>query len=257
MAAMALRQPLAATLGQELQGLEADAGPRLEKILWRLSVQARQVPGDLDTAVAYGHALALAGRDDEARAEALRLLTLVNNAGDTIPTWMLLNAAGALTDAGFPTHAMACVERALIHGARSVMTIEAAHSRAAGIALRYGALEWYAQHIPLTQHILESIHEQGLSSWWPAQQRAIESTLGEHVASTIFDIQDLKDGTRRINLDYFTDLQSHSEIGELQDVVLDAVSAVYTQHSEGSGAFLGKVLIDLHGAEIPLKELDP
>lgn len=261
---MPVRQHLAPTLGQELQTLEADQGPRLEQIIWRLGIQAQRVPGDLDTAVAYVHALTLSGQVAAARAEVLRLLALLHHEGDAASTSMLLNAAGASVDAGLPAHAMTCVERVLSRDVERNPAVPAWMSvltRATAIAVRFGELEWYARHLPLADTVpmmlMRAIYGQGLNTWWPAQQRAIDATLGEHVASTIFGVQDFKDGTSRITLDYYTDLQSHSEIGELHNAVLDAVSAVYTAHPEGPGAFLGKVLIDLHGPEIPLRELAP
>lgn len=260
---MALRQHLAASLGREVQGLEADQGPRLEKLIWRLSTQAGLSPGDLDTAVAYNLALTRAGRIAEARAEALRLLGLVRNEGNAVSTWMLLNTAGALIETGLPALAMTCVEQVLARDVgRDPVIIESILLHANIIAVRYGELDWYAQHVPLVETlrlmtVMGAIFGQGLSPWWPAQQRAIETTLGEHVASAYFEVQDWKDGTSRIVLEYFTDLESHHEIGELQDAVLEAVSAIYAEHPEGPGAFLGKVLIDLHGPEVPLRELGP
>ena len=99
MPAMSVPQPIARSLGQELQGLHGDDGARLSQILWRLEAEVRRAPYDLEVSVAYNHALAYAGRAQDARREAQRALGLVQAMRDT-PVLVVLNVAGALLDAG-------------------------------------------------------------------------------------------------------------------------------------------------------------
>lgn len=261
MPAMAVRQHLATELGREMESLTADDGQRLAQILWRLSIQAKRIPHDIETAVAYNHALALAGRAAEARVEALRVLELVRREGSAATPMMLLNAAGATSDAGLPAHAMWCVESTLSREVSPDLA-ESLLAHAAALAVRYGELDWFARHIPLLPALqvvtpLKLLYGQGFAAWWPAQQRAVERVLGEHVASVVLAVEDFKDGTSRVSLDYFTDLQSHRAIDALQDAVVDALSEVYAEHPDGPGAFLGTVLIDVHGPQVPVEALTP
>lgn len=250
---MALRKHLAAELGLELQALRPDQGPRLQQILWRLGHRSRRAPGDIDSSVAYGHALALAGKVDEAREEALRLLSLMTEAA---PLRMVFNVVGALADAGLPQPAMQAVDRVAGQLSRAD-ELEPLLWHATHIAVRFGQIEWYGRRLPPTP-LLRWIHESGLMPWWDRQQQAIERVLGRRVATTVFDIfDDQEGGAPRISLEYHTDLTLPRERGERLDAAIAAVAEVYASHPEGPGAFLGRVLLDVQGPEIPLPESEP
>lgn len=248
---MAVRAHLAAELGQELMNLGSDQGRRLEQILWRLKGQTQRMPHDLETAVAYNHALALAGKAQPAREEALRMLDLVTEAS---PIGMWLNTFGALVDAGLVAQATRfAAHPRQIKGPQDELNFL---NHLLGLVVRFGEMEWstYLQDSP----IIAFMAAQGLSPWWPGQQRAIEAAIGERTASTVIALErDPESGSRRLCLDYHTDASSHVELSMLHDRVLDAMASAYRTHPDGEGAFLGSVVVEVHGAEIPLAELDP
>lgn len=251
-------QRLAANLVVELQELTAEDGARLHQIIWRLEREIHRSPRDVETSIAYNHALACAGRAQDARREAQRALGLIRERAfmPSIPAFMIMNVAGALCDGGLAEEAEACLEEA--HRRPHLLPEEAELMRhhGLGFALRFGELEWFAARLGSAAY-LDFIRERGLSAWWPRQQRAIEAAIGDRVASTVFEVVDYFDGTDRIVARYHTDAHGHSEIDRLNDVVLEAVAQAYGEHPDGPGAFLGHVVITVHGPEIPIEELDP
>lgn len=255
MPAMSVPQPIARSLGQELQGLHGDDGARLSQILWRLEAEVRRAPYDLEVSVAYNHALAYAGRAQEARREAQRALGLVQAMRDT-PVLVVLNVAGALLDAGLADETEALLEEVYVRADLGPGDAGLLRHNALGLAVRFGRVQWFEARFGV-EVALDFIRARGFGAWWSGQQQAIEAAIGGRVATTNFGVVDFFDGTARLAMHYHTDALSHSEVDALNTAVLEAVTQAYAEHPDGPGAFLGHIVITVHGPKIPLEELEP
>lgn len=246
---MAVRQHVAADLGEELRSLGRDQGARLAQLLWLLGNQRRKIPNDLDTASAYNYALVLAGKAHEARDEALHLHSLLT---EETAAPQFLNALAAFLDAGLCPYAKATVDRLR---QRSLCAHEAATLRAhaEALAIRFGELAWYRERFeptPVVAYVVGS----DLAVWWPQQQQVLEEAIGDHVAEmTCEHAQDPEHGGWSIALDYYTDAQTSEEVQHLYERAAQGLMNLYKDHPDGPGAHLGRVVVDVHGAEIPVE----
>lgn len=256
---MAQRQHIVAEIGDELRGLGRDQGARLEQVLWLLQNQRRKIPDDPQTISAYNYALVRAGKATEARAEALYLHRLLSPNASPLD---ILNSTAGLVDAGLCPFAQQRIDQLL---QRADVEPERVHALARSIAVRFGELEWYRARFVMTpvseaargSAVIAYLEEHtSLARWWGKQQRALEHSIGERVAEAMCGMFiDPEGGATRVVLDYYTDASSLAEVESLYQRAMDGLMAIYETHPDGPGAFLGEVVVDVHGPEIPLQEL--
>ena len=241
----------AAEFGEELRGLRREDGARLEQLLWLLDNQRRKLPDDPETVSAHNYALVLAGRAEAARAEALhlhRLLTPESRSQD------LLHTVVALIDAGLCLPAQQRIDELRRRGLSSVES-ERLQAYATTLAARFGEVAWYRQRFSPTP-VITLIERTGDLRFWLAQQQGIEQAIGLRVADmTCKALVDPEGAGARVCLDYFTDAGTVAEVEALLNAAVDAAMAAYADHPDGPGAFVGRVVIEVHGPEIPFREL--
>jgi tetratricopeptide (TPR) repeat protein len=248
MRGVAIAQRLAPSLGKELNELGPGDGRRLAQILWRLELQVRRAPEDLETRVAYQLALLLAGRAQEARREALTAFGMLS---PDAPSTTVLNVASALTDSGRPEPALQCLEQ--VRARNDATVAQLLRHNALLLALRFGRLAWFVERYG-GDPLLDRIADKHLSRWWAGQQDALERALGERVGGLQVELVDYEDDSSRIVLTYYTDAEDPGELDRLQEAAGEALMVAYASHPEGPGAFLGKVVVEVKGPVIALGE---
>jgi len=240
-------------LGPELNHLTSDDGVRLAAILGELDAEARREPGNLLTATALTHALSLAGRTSEARAEAQRSFQLMTRLPAVDPR-VRLNVLSGLADTGQFADIPACATPLLTRDLPPEQRYRLVRSLC-GASLRTGDPQYYAllNLEPPPEFVF--LQRAGLTDWWPRQQQAIEAKIGPRVARDAYQLwTDDEAGTVELALDYYTDAATPAAVNALWEQADDILDALYADHPDGPGATLGKVILAFHGPYIPLPE---
>jgi tetratricopeptide (TPR) repeat protein len=244
---MALLNLRATHLGREMDHLSRDDGARLAEILGELRQEVARAPANLIACAALGEALALAGRADEARGLALRTYEQMQRL-PAVGVELLINVGAALGEAGRFVEAKRCLEQALVREPQDVLIINVIT-----LAIRFGELAWLERLLP-DNPVSRFLQQRDLDRDWPRQQTAVEAILGRHVSTFSAHLEDFRDGSVRLVLDYFLDTVDPRRIAELDDSVWSAVEEVYQTHPAGPGALLGAVVLNVHGIQCPLPE---
>lgn len=241
----------AEVLGTELNHLTRDDGARLAEILGELDAEARREPGNLLTATALTHALSLAGRTTEARAEAQRSFQVMSRLPAVDPR-VRLNVLSGLADTGQFADIIACATPLLTRELPPEQRYRLVRSLL-GASLRTGDPQYYAllDLEPPPEFVF--LQRAGLIDWWPRQQQAIEAKIGPRVARDAYQMfTDPESGTVELALDYYTDATSQEAVEALYEQLDDILDALYADHPDGPGATLGKIIIAITGPYIPL-----
>lgn len=229
--------------GEELTRLTRDDGGRLAEIIAELRHGVRVEPGNLIAINALVHALAYAGKAEEAHALAAKAYILMGRLPVVGPD-TLLNVGAGLSEAGRVAEAKACYERALAQA-----PIPGLAGNMMNLAVRFGETDWLKGFWP--EHPFLAFLERHDLTDWAEQQRSVELVLARRVATFHATITDFHDGTERLVIDYFTETVDPDRL-ELEEEVWTALEEHYQYDPRGPGALMGVAIINVHGPEIPL-----
>lgn len=238
---------LAAALGE----LSHDDGPRLAEILAELRLEVAREPGNLIASVAYNHALGLAGKAEEAQAEALRALDLLTRLPAVSPL-IRMHVGVGLRNAGQFEQALRCLDPLLARDDLGPEGLQRLVLHIRGTLLRSGDLSAGDPREFAEVPEYRFLQDHSLLPWWSRQQRAVERALQRRTTSVGIEMTRDEDDAPYLVLDYYTDADSPEQLDELDAAVSRALDCVYADHPSGYAALAGKVVFAVHGPEIPL-----
>lgn len=238
------------SLGSELDELSRDDGARLAEILAELRKEAARDPANLHTRNALVTALSRAGLATEAHAEAWRAYEGLRRVPG-VPSDVRLNVAAGLSEAGRVSEAKECFEASFARDPSP-----AAIFNMGCMAVRFAEFAWLERLVP-GHPIPRYLEDINLADYWSRQQKAIEKILRPHVSTFGAALEDFRDGTGRLIIDYYVDTTDPTRIAELDEAVWQAIETVYEEHPDGPGALLGVALINVNGILIPLPAESP
>lgn len=240
--------PKALEFVHELHDLGRDDGGRLVEIISVLSAECDREPRNLIWRTHLQSAFARAGLVKEAHTEAQELLMLLKSVPAVTPSVQSsvassLGASSYFEDAKrclIPVFARELDEDDLLY-AMKVATQLSVHS---------GELTWADHVLSSKSDVRRFIERHRLLDWWPAQQDAIQEILSSRTVQFGCEVVNLEND-ERLSLDYYTDAED-VELDALEDRVFQALDTVYADHPDGPGATIGRIVINIHGPEIPL-----